>query len=56
LYLHRERKDGLGLCIESIAQTLDMLTDQYIQQLKEDPVALADRLAAVEIKTETTQF
>ena len=38
--------------MSSIAQTLEIWTWQYMRKLKEDPVALADRLAAVEIKTE----
>ena len=36
--------------MSSIARTLEIWTWQYMRKLKEDPVALADRLAAVEIE------
>jgi len=52
LYLRRERKDNLERCLVYIAKTMDLSETEYITQLHKDPVALADRLAAVEIKTE----
>jgi len=50
--LHRERKCKLDTCLLDIAETMGMSNLLYTMQLNEDPVALADRLAAVEIKTE----
>ena len=41
-------------CLRDIAETVDITTPEYTWQLHDDPVALADRLAAVEIKTEST--
>ena len=52
MYLHRERKDSLETCLFDIVSEMELGVEEYITQLEEDPVALADRLAAVEIKTE----
>ena len=50
LYLRRERNHGLDECLDDIAETVDLMPNEYVTQLKEDPTSLANSLAAVEIK------
>ena len=40
------------MCLTDIAKTIGIDAGEYTQQIKKDPVALADRLAAVELNPE----
>ena len=42
----------MSKCLVDIAETVDVATTEYTLLLEDDPVALADRLAAVEINPE----
>jgi len=48
--VRRERKVDLDECLGDIVKAIGSDRTKYTRQLEKDPVALADRLAAVELK------
>jgi len=48
--LHRERKVDLEDCLDHIVGMMEIKRSKYTKKLNKDPIALANSLAAVEIK------